>query len=686
MFCDDCGKKFDVESTFSVFPGDFSYKFSCSACTGGEPVYERVPMTRVQGIALVMYNMILYGDKPAKEHPLYSTSEAFQKAYPDPDAILAPNTKVIDGVHWFKAFPDLSTFLNAHWDNIMVREQGKSWKTGMATALNMKKKSFKTGVDVCGAPGFYAMASEEDPRLTYDGPAGLKHKLFATEAQRKATALAKKVQEETAALIGGPSGDWGTGGEEGARDRAAALRAEAAAARAEAKRASKLAARAAEASDGRAGAVSTVVAAAEAAEAAADAAAIADEALHLQKRARWRRIAEPTTSELIEVGGFGTRLMDVAVLLSKRKGGSGQGEEDEEDAMAVAQPAPKKSTTAASVALFWSLTYYVPEKETPRQCFVKANSAPQMVISGEHATTVTGSGGYRLARSSHPVIAGTYYYECTVTLSSPKQHVRLGIATEKADNQAPVGYDGHGYGIRDMDGRLFHNARQVLPRTHAFHSGDVVGFLLKLPAVTSDKSYYELATPPQVPTALSSKPEPPAAGEPLPEAELHVYVNGTRVASVADVRAGAYYAAVSTYMGASVTANFGPEFQHCPATVVPFDPAMTGKEATREGCCHALEDARLLWMQEREAKAARDEEARRTSEQAEAKAQSEAAQKRQRELQAQADQVMQELQRKAAEAALVKEEPAEAGQPTIVTEDSMDTKPDTAPAAPVPST
>jgi hypothetical protein len=637
-------------------------------------------MTRVQGLVVSMYNIVQFGDKPVKEHPLYAVSEAFQKGYPDPEAVLAPHTKVIDGVSWLKAFPDVSTFLNTHWDNIMVREQGKSWKTGMSTAMNMKKKFFKVGTDVVGTPGYYALASEEDPRLTYDGPAGLKHKLFATEAQRKATALAKQVQEEAAALASGPAGGWGEGDEGVAQDRAAQLRNEAAAARAEAKRASKLAARAAEASDGRAASVSTVVAANAAAEAAADAAAVADEAMHVQKRARWRRVAEPTTSELIEVGGFGTRLMDVAVLLSKGKAGDGDGGEGGAgdgtgaDATAVVAPAPKKSTSAATVALFWSLTYYVPDKATARQCFVKENSAPQLTISGEEKTTVSGAAGYRLARSSHPVIAGTYYYECTVNLTSDRQHVRLGIATEKADNQAPVGYDGHGYGIRDTDGRLFHTARQILPRTHAFHSGDIVGFLLKLPAIESDKSYYELATPPQVPIALTSKPDPDPPGEPLADAELHVYVNGRRIASIANVRAGAYYAAVSVYMGASVTANFGPDFAHCPATLLPFDPTMSGKEATPDGHCHALEDARLLWMQEREAKVARDEEARLSKAEAEAKAQSEAAQKRQREVQAQAEQVMQGLAREATS------EPVKEEEEEVVVEEeakeAMDTKPD----------
>ncbi len=62
-----------------------------------------------------------------------------------------------------------------------------------------------------------------------------------------------------------------------------------------------------------------------------------------------------------------------------------------------------------------------------------------------------------MSRASYGAHEGTYYYE--VEIPQHKGNLRIGFATEKADQQAPVGYDCYGYSIRDKDGMIFHQSR-----------------------------------------------------------------------------------------------------------------------------------------------------------------------------------------------------------------------------------
>lgn len=71
-------------------------------------------------------------------------------------------------------------------------------------------------------------------------------------------------------------------------------------------------------------------------------------------------------------------------------------------------------------------------------------------------------------------------------------HVRMGIARPEASLEAPVGFDGYGYGIRDINcekihlskrGEIRNNKEEALSESIDLKVGDVVGLLLELPSM-----------------------------------------------------------------------------------------------------------------------------------------------------------------------------------------------------------
>ena len=65
-------------------------------------------------------------------------------------------------------------------------------------------------------------------------------------------------------------------------------------------------------------------------------------------------------------------------------------------------------------------------------------------------------GGYRMARATHGVHLGAYYWECMISSTSdPGSHVRLGWSIRQGDLQAPVGYDRFSFGYRDISGNYY---------------------------------------------------------------------------------------------------------------------------------------------------------------------------------------------------------------------------------------
>ncbi|WPK24409.1 hypothetical protein PUMCH_001682 [Australozyma saopauloensis] len=123
-----------------------------------------------------------------------------------------------------------------------------------------------------------------------------------------------------------------------------------------------------------------------------------------------------------------------------------------------------------------------------RACYFDRASG---VSCSEDASAVTTSLGWLLARANVGMREGTHYFEFDVIHAnegSGKAHVRLGIGRKEAALEAPVGFDGYGYGLRDKTGQKI-----TLSRPHAFMeagfgTGDTIGIVVKLPLLADHRA------------------------------------------------------------------------------------------------------------------------------------------------------------------------------------------------------
>eukprot|EP00808_Paulinella_micropora_P003237 g71351.t1 len=223
---------------------------------------------------------------------------------------------------------------------------------------------------------------------------------------------------------------------------------------------------------------------------------------------------------------------------------------------------------------------------------------------------VYGERGYRTIRAEEGKRRGDFFFELTMlepqknTKSLPferQPHIRVGFCTDKAELEAPLGYDRFGYSYRDLLGTVFNQAKGR-PYGQPFVAGDVIGCWIHLPAPQLPGDLLSsVATTPTVPPPLpkgkgkktnkrgrqAKPPEAPPASTLNPEEALklqkeaqlkieqqeragilplegsHItyFKNGVCLGKAFEnVFAGTYYPAVALYMGAGAQFNFGPEF------------------------------------------------------------------------------------------------------------------------------
>ncbi|CAI5759734.1 unnamed protein product [Candida verbasci] len=106
------------------------------------------------------------------------------------------------------------------------------------------------------------------------------------------------------------------------------------------------------------------------------------------------------------------------------------------------------------------------------------------ILFNEDLSTITTKQGWRSTRTNVGIDEGSYYFEFKILQANEKSHVRIGIGRKEASLEAPVGFDGYGYGIRDVDGYLMSISRrkkQVIE--NGFETGDVIGILIELPSL-----------------------------------------------------------------------------------------------------------------------------------------------------------------------------------------------------------
>jgi hypothetical protein len=246
----------------------------------------------------------------------------------------------------------------------------------------------------------------------------------------------------------------------------------------------------------------------------------------------------------------------------------------QQEPLAVATATKRKKEPAAGALQPWAL--YDPRRVCHSgMVLAPENSAPQMALS-EGGTVCSNDRGYRTARASYPCEAGDAMYleldvlapRAPAPFAGVAPHVRVGWATERADLQAPVGYDWYGFGCRDSDGAVFHQARRhPAYQARPFAIGDTVGLLLRLPLPADGAGPgggAELACLPIPGSTASGRAKHVERLVAHPGSEIEWFVNGVSqgVAFRDAVPRGAYYPAASCYMGGCVRLRFAPPFKY----------------------------------------------------------------------------------------------------------------------------
>lgn len=196
--------------------------------------------------------------------------------------------------------------------------------------------------------------------------------------------------------------------------------------------------------------------------------------------------------------------------------------------------------------------------------------APQLKIA-EDRLSVTGEKGYCMARATHFVTRGRWYWEATVEDMPEGSACRLGWGQEYANLQAPLGYDKFGYSWRSRKGTRFHESHGKHYCDGGYGVGDTLGFMIVLPdsnpvghvpgtfkerPLVKFKSHLYYEEKDKVTETLKSL-------KVLPESKIYFFKNGiSQGEAFTDVYGGAYYPAISIHKSATINMNFGPNLKH----------------------------------------------------------------------------------------------------------------------------
>lgn len=115
----------------------------------------------------------------------------------------------------------------------------------------------------------------------------------------------------------------------------------------------------------------------------------------------------------------------------------------------------------------------------------------QGVSCSDDASAVTTTKGWLLARANVGMREGTHYFEFEViqgNTGTGKAHVRIGVARKEAALEAPVGFDGYGYGLRDKTGQRITLSRPQQFMESGFGTGDTIGLVVQLPLLEKHRA------------------------------------------------------------------------------------------------------------------------------------------------------------------------------------------------------
>ncbi|ODV87273.1 hypothetical protein CANARDRAFT_26688 [[Candida] arabinofermentans NRRL YB-2248] len=121
------------------------------------------------------------------------------------------------------------------------------------------------------------------------------------------------------------------------------------------------------------------------------------------------------------------------------------------------------------------------------------DKSPGIFIDSD-CTQATALQGWRSIRANVPIQQGKWYVEFKIIKGNDvgdagNSHVRFGFGRKEASLEAPVGFDGYGYGFRDKFGQCVHLSKpgftpgNTMEDDQNFKTGDVIGLLIELPSI-----------------------------------------------------------------------------------------------------------------------------------------------------------------------------------------------------------
>ncbi|KAJ2079700.1 transcription factor, contains a PHD finger motif [Coemansia sp. RSA 988] len=240
----------------------------------------------------------------------------------------------------------------------------------------------------------------------------------------------------------------------------------------------------------------------------------------------------------------------------------------------------------------WSIKMW-PDVDNPpgpaHMSRLNTHAAAQFVIESDRLT-VWNDKGYRMAKASHGVEQGAWYFEVQVQDPiRPEFNLRIGWSQISGYLHAPCGYDVFSYSVRAKPNTRFHAAIGS-PYGEEYGPGDTLGVLIYLPQLDKDEKqdlidrkwkpeegYHQFTysrPDSQRPTYADSELPPLPV---LANSELVYFKNGKCLGpAFQKLYLGKYYPAISSYMGGKVKVNLGPDFKYPPPNVwhdnVPIRP------------------------------------------------------------------------------------------------------------------
>jgi COMPASS component BRE2 len=203
-------------------------------------------------------------------------------------------------------------------------------------------------------------------------------------------------------------------------------------------------------------------------------------------------------------------------------------------------------TLAVADPNFRHKQFYRQSDGLPYRARMSFEDADRSIHYDRTGLVMTNGRGWRMARANVCAREGSLYYEVRIVRGEPlvqsedgatpkgqQPHVRMGWARREAPLDAPVGFDGYSYGIRDVHTEPMHSSRPSKffhPRTSKakantpiqvdddIREGDVVGLEITLPSLSLHQKVVEGQYNPAVDLGDGFEDHPP---RPDPSAEPH---------------------------------------------------------------------------------------------------------------------------------------------------------------------